>query len=137
MDASTNGARLRSGLAGTLAITALVLALVGIYGVVAYGVSLRTREFGIRMALGASPDDVVRLSVSTGLRPAFIGAAVGLGGSMAVAEALRALLFGVEPIDWVTLGSVSVLLIGTAAAASWMPARRAAGIDPNEALRTE
>lgn len=116
---------------------ALVLAAVGLYGVVAYAVSRRTREIGIRLALGAGEADVVGLVVRQGIGPAVAGVLVGLAGSWFGARALRAVLYGVEPQDPLTLAGVTVLLLLVVAAASLLPARRATRIPPASALRAE
>ena len=114
---------------------ALVLGAVGIYGVMAYGVSLREREIGVRMALGARPSDITQMISTQGLALAAGGVIIGLGSSLGVTRLLRGLLYDVSPTDPLTLlGSVAVLL-GVALLASWLPARRAAGIDPGSVLR--
>jgi ABC-type antimicrobial peptide transport system permease subunit len=110
---------------------------VGIYGVVAYGVAVRTRELGLRMALGARTGDVRRLVLRQGLAPVALGAAVGIAGALAAARALRGLLFGVGVADPVTLGAVTALLAAVAVAAIWVPARRATAVPPMTALRGE
>lgn len=114
---------------------ALVLGAVGIYGVMAYGVSLREREIGVRMALGARPSDVTQMISRQGLALAGSGVTIGLGASLGVTRLLRGLLFDVSPVDPLSLlGSVAVLL-GITLLASWLPARRAASIDPGTVLR--
>src|SRR5258708_24979290 len=114
---------------------ALVLGAVGIYGVMAYGVSLRELEIGVRMALGARPSDITQMISTQGLALAAGGVIIGLGSSLGVTRLLRGLLYDVSPTDPLTLlGSVAVLL-GVALLASWLPARRAAGIDPRRVLR--
>jgi putative ABC transport system permease protein len=124
-------------LLGAFAALALALAAVGLYGVLAYSVSRRTREIGIRMALGASASDVLRLVVGEGLMLAFIGIAVGLAGALALTRLLEGLIFGVKATDpWTLVIGVVVLLVA-AAAASAIPARRAAKVEPLEALRVE
>ena len=122
------------GIASTLA---LVLGAVGIYGVISYVVSLRTREIAIRMALGARPQDVWRMVSRQAASVAAVGIVVGLVGALALMRLLRALLFGVSPTDPVALAGAAVLLIAVSAAASWIPARRAASLDPAQALRAE
>jgi putative ABC transport system permease protein len=122
------------GIASTLA---LVLGAVGIYGVISYVVSLRTREIAIRMALGARPNDVRRMVSRQAASVAAVGIVVGLLGALALMRLLRALLFGVSPTDPVALAGAAVLLIAVSAAASWLPARRAASLDPAQALRAE
>jgi len=116
---------------------ALLLGLVGIYGVISYVVSQRTREIGVRMALGASAGTVRRMVVRQGLVLSATGVAGGLVGAFALSRVLGSLLFGVSPTDAPTYVSVSALLVGIAALASWLPARRAAGVDPSRALRVE
>ncbi len=124
-------------LLGAFAALALGLAAVGLYGVLAYSVSRRTREIGIRMALGASAGDVLKLVVGEGLALAFIGIAVGLAGALALTRLLEGLIFGVKATDPWTLVIGVVVLLAAAAAASAIPARRAAKVEPLEALRVE
>jgi putative ABC transport system permease protein len=116
---------------------ALVLAAVGIYGVLAYAVRRRVPEIGIRMALGARPGDVTRMVVRDGLRPTLIGVAIGLVGALGLGRVVASLVFGVKSTDPVTLGVVSLLLAAVAFVASIVPAYRAAKIDPIQALRNE
>jgi ABC-type antimicrobial peptide transport system permease subunit len=116
---------------------ALVLGIVGIYGVVAYAVSQRTREIGIRLALGAQPLGLLGMYVRHGLLLAGIGAVVGLAAAAGLTRLMSSLLFGVTTVDPVTYVSVSGLLILAALLASYLPARRAMTIDPVEALRAE
>jgi predicted permease len=116
---------------------ALVLAALGIYGVMAYSVAQRSREIGIRMALGAQSSQVLRMVVSDGLRLAIAGVAIGVVSAVAVTQALKAALYQVSATDPVTFIAVSALLIGVAALASWAPARRAAKVDPMVPLRAE
>jgi putative ABC transport system permease protein len=116
---------------------ALVLGVVGIYGVIAYAVSQRTREIGIRMALGAEPAGLQRMFVRHGLLLAGIGAAVGLVAAGGVTRLMSSLLFGITALDPATYAVVSVMLIGAAMLASYVPARRATAVDPVEALRCE
>jgi len=124
-------------LATAFAGLALVLAAIGIYGVMAYVVAQRTIEIGVRMALGATPGEVFRLIVGDGLRITAVGIALGVAGSLLMARWLTALLFGVEPGDPVTLGVTASVLLGVAAAACFVPARRATRVDPMVALRAE
>ncbi len=135
------GALAESGFALALlalaAAVALVLSLVGIYGVVAYITSRRTREVGIRMALGAQQGDVARLFVRHGVALALAGLALGLGSAAAVSRLMATLLFGVSPIDPLTYGLVSSVLGGVALAAGYLPARRASRLDPVTALRAD
>jgi predicted lysophospholipase L1 biosynthesis ABC-type transport system permease subunit len=116
---------------------ALVLGAVGIYGVMAYGVSLRQREIGVRMALGARPVDVRQMISRQGVGLAAIGVAIGLAGALGVTRFLRGLLYDVSPTDPLTLGGTCVVLLAVALIASWIPARRAAGMDAAEALRSD
>jgi putative ABC transport system permease protein len=115
----------------------LVLAMVGVYGVVSYSVGLRTREIGVRMALGAVPVSIARSIVGEALALAAIGVVLGLVGAVAGAQLMQRLLFEISPNDPVTLGGVALLLAGTAAVASLIPARRAMRVDPIVALRME
>jgi predicted permease len=139
-------AYLRDGLAPTrfamalitsFAILALVLAAVGLYGVVAYGVSQRTREVGVRVALGAEPPAVIRLVVGLGLRLAAVGVVLGLAVALATTRVLHSMLYAVSPEDPVTLGATALVVIAIAVLASYVPARRALRIDPAEALRAD
>ena len=116
---------------------AIVLASVGIFGVMSYAVARRTHEIGIRVALGAEPRAVVRMIVGQGTLIALSGAAIGLAASLLLTRLMAGLLYGVAPRDPATLAGVSGLLIGVAALASYLPARRAAKIDPLVALRTD
>ena len=122
------------GLTGALAV---LLAAIGLYGVLAYAVTLRTREIGVRVALGARRADVLSLVVGRGLRLAGLGLASGLVIAFGVTRFLSFLLYGISPLDPPTFASLSALLIGVAIAAAWVPARRAARLDPIVALREE
>lgn len=123
--------------AGSLGVVALLLAVLGIYGVTAYAVTQRTRELGIRIALGAQRARVQRLVLRQGVLLAGAGVLVGLAAAAAVTRLLAGLLYGIAPTDPVAFGSAALLLVLAAAAASWFPARRAAGVDPMVALRSE
>jgi ABC-type antimicrobial peptide transport system permease subunit len=125
------------GLLLLFAAVAATLAAVGIYGVMAYLVSRRTREVGVRMAVGADRGDVVGLILRDAARQVLPGIAIGLLGAMALARLLRSQLYGVGPTDPLTLGAVALVLTAIALAASWIPAYRAARTDPLEALRME
>ena len=116
---------------------ALTLGAVGVYGVMAYGVSLRQREIGVRMALGARPADVGQMISRHGVALAAAGVAIGLGAALGVTRFLRGLLYDVSPTDPLTLGGTCAVLLLVALVASWLPARRAAAMDPVEALRRE
>jgi predicted permease len=122
---------------GAAAGVALLLGAIGIFGVISYMVSLRTREIGVRMALGAQSSQVRRMVVRQGLVLATLGVAIGLAGALALARLIRSLLYGIAPHDPVTLTVVTLSLLAVAALASWLPALRAARIDPIEALRRE
>jgi putative ABC transport system permease protein len=122
---------------GAFAAIALVLAAVGVYGVISYAVSQRTQEIGVRVALGAQRGDVLRLIVGHGLLLGGVGIGIGLGAALGVTRFLRTMLFGVSPFDPVSFVGVSVMLAGIAVLASYIPARRAAKVDPVEALRYE
>jgi putative ABC transport system permease protein len=129
--------RLYVVLLGSFAAVALVLAAVGIYGVVSYGVTRRHQEIAIRMALGARPADVVRLVVGQGMRTVALGAAAGLAGALALARTLSTLLYGIEPTDPLTLAGVAAALGMVALIATYVPARRAVAIRALGALRHE
>ncbi|MBO0724571.1 MAG: ABC transporter permease [Blastocatellia bacterium] len=129
--------RFQMTLFGVFAAVALALAAVGIYGVIAHSVSLRTHEIGIRMALGAKPRDVLRMVVAQGMRLALIGLAIGLTGAFALTRVMASLLFSVSPTDPATFASVSALLAMIAFLATYLPARRATKVDPMIALRHE
>jgi putative ABC transport system permease protein len=136
-DASENVAtpRFRALLFGLFAALAVILAIAGIYGVMAYGVSQRSNEIGLRMALGASTGSVLRLILGQGLALAGLGLALGLAASVAGTRMLTSVLFQVRPNDPLVYLAVAVLLGVVALIASYVPARRAARIDPLAALR--
>ncbi len=119
------------------AAVALLLAAVGLYGVLAYSVGLRTREIGVRVAMGAEPARIARLIVGEGFRLVIAGAVVGLAGAYAVTRFLRSLIYGVSAMDPETIATVTAALMAVAFVATYFPARRAARTDPMEALRTE
>jgi len=119
------------------AVAALLLASLGIYGVVSWSVQRRRNEIGIRMALGASGSAVNRMVVAEGLRPVVLGLAAGVAAALAGGGLLESLLFGVSPRDPATIAAVAVLLTAVAALACWIPVRRATTADPLEALRYE
>jgi macrolide transport system ATP-binding/permease protein len=127
--------RLTAGAAGVLGFAALGLSMIGLYGTVAYGVSRRTREIGLRLALGARAENVMSLLLRQAMRPVAIGAAVGLALCAAVSRILAGLLFGVSPYDVVTFTALPALLVGIALLAAGIPARRALDVDPAVTLR--
>jgi len=137
MQSSVARQRLSATILAVFSIVAIVLAAVGLYGVSSHSVTERTREIGVRMALGAERRQVLRLFVRQGLTTALAGTVAGLGGALLLARWLETLLFGVTPTDPPTLAAVSLLLLAVAAAACYIPARRAARTDPLIALRTE
>jgi predicted permease len=124
-------------LIGFFGIVALLLATAGVFGVMAYSVSRRTREIGVRVALGAGSGDVLRMVLSQGLRTIFIGVVIGITGSLALTRTVESLLFGVTPTDPLTFGGVTLLLVAAALLACFIPARRATKVDPIVALRYE
>jgi predicted permease len=135
--ASLGSRRFNVILTGFFGITALLLATAGVFGVMAYSVSRRTREIGVRVALGAASGDVLRMILGQGLRTIFIGVAIGIAGSLALTRTVESLLFGVTATDPLTFGGVTLLLVGAALLACFIPARRAAKVDPMVALRYE
>ena len=118
-------------------LVALVLAAIGIYGITSYAVSQRTREIGIRMALGAQLSDVMKLILTHGVKLTIIGVCLGLLGAYLVTRAITSVLYGVSATDPLTFVGVSVLLIAVALIACYLPARRATKVDPLVALRYE
>jgi putative ABC transport system permease protein len=127
--------RFRTLLLSLFAVVSLVLAAVGLYGVVAFSVNERKTELGLRIALGADPRDVLRLVLREGMLPVFAGIVCGLAGALVVGRVMRTLLFGVDAFDPVTFAGVAVTLAGVALAACYVPARRAMRVDPAGALR--
>jgi putative ABC transport system permease protein len=116
---------------------ALLLAVSGIYGVLSYAISRRTAEIGLRVALGASSSQILKMAMNEGMKPVLAGVALGIGGALALSRYLAALLFGITPSDLATYCAVSLLLIATALCACYVPGRRAMNTDPATALRIE
>jgi len=137
VDASLFPARMGALLLGAFGVLALLLAVIGVYGVLAYSVGQRTREIGIRIALGAARGDVLRLVMGEGMLLVAVGLLVGLALAVAATRLLAGFLYGISPTDAVTFGAVLLLLSGAALAASWLPARRASRVDPMVALRND
>ena len=129
--------RMGAYIAGAQGLVGLFLAVMGLYAVVSYAVMRRTREIGIRMALGADSGDVLRLVVRDGLRLTLIGIGLGLMGAIALGLILSRVLYGIQPMDGTVYAGVTVLLLTVAALACYVPARRATRVDPLIALRAE
>jgi len=129
--------RLLTVLLGLFGVMGLVLGALGIYGVLAYLVTQRTREIGVRLALGAQRRDVLSMVVGSGLRLAGLGVVLGLAGALALTRVMQGVLYGVTASDPLTFSAVAVALLVVAAFASWLPARRATRVDPLVALRSE
>jgi predicted permease len=137
---STNGLftfRVFAILSGAFGLIALSLAIVGLYGVVSFVVGRRTQEIGIRIALGAKPGNVLRMILANGISLALVGVVIGIGIALAAAPLLRSLLHDVNPRDPLTFAAIALLLLATTSVATLVPARRAARVDPNAALRCE
>jgi predicted permease len=126
-----------SAVIGIIGLLALGLATIGLYAVIMFGVRQRTREIGVRMALGARQRDVVRMFVDRGLRLTLLGVAIGVVLSIGATHSLRSMLYGISPTDVTTLGSVTVLFLIISTLACWLPSRRAALVDPVTAMRVE
>ena len=137
VESSVAQRKLSVRLLGGFASVALLLAAIGLYGVLAYTVTQRTREIGIRAALGAQRSDVIGLVLRQGMKLAGLGILIGLAGAFVLTNFIRSLLFGVAPTDPLTFAVIPVLLATVALLACWLPARRAANVDPMEALRYE
>ncbi|HOK44433.1 MAG TPA: FtsX-like permease family protein, partial [Bryobacteraceae bacterium] len=137
LDESVAQRRFQMTLAGSFAFTALLLACLGIYGVVSYSVARRTGEMGIRAALGARPADLYRLVLRQGLAPVAVGLLLGIASALAAGNMLASLLFEIRPRDPFTIVAVSALLTAVSIAACLLPARRAAGVEPAAALKYE
>jgi ABC-type antimicrobial peptide transport system permease subunit len=129
--------RALSFLTGFFGALGLLLACVGLYGIMAYNVARRTHEIGIRLALGAEGRDVLRMVVGQGFKLALIGVAIGIAGALVLTRFLASLLYGLEPTDPLTFIAVSLILIAVALLACYIPARRASKVDPMVALRYE
>jgi putative ABC transport system permease protein len=129
--------RLHMLLLGTFAAIAVILAVVGTYGVLAYQITERTREFGVRMALGAKAGDIVRMVVRQGMMPALAGVVIGLAGATLMTRLLASLLFETEPLDPATFAATAAFVLCAALIACCVPARRATQVDPSTALRAE
>src|SRR5882762_1393838 len=129
--------KLGAMLSSSLGILGLFLASLGIYGLMSYSVAQRTHEVGIRIALGANRSDILKLVLGQGLRISLVGLVVGLAIALGVTRVIAAMLYGVKPTDPVTFGGVSALLTAVALLASYLPARRAAKVEPLVALRYE
>jgi len=137
LDGSLGTQRTAATLVGVYGLLALALAAIGLYGSMAYAVSRRTREMGVRMALGARPGEVLRHVLAQAGRIALVGTVIGLAAAIPAARYLRAQLYGVDPIDPTTLVSVVVVLAAASIAAAYVPAKRATRVDPVVALRTD
>ena len=137
VESSVAQRKLSTRLLGGFAGVAMLLAALGLYGLLAYNVTRRTQEIGIRLALGAQTPDVLSLVIRHGMKLALFGIGLGIVGALMLTRVMRRLLFGVEPTDPLTFVCVSVLLLGVTLLACWLPARRAAKVDPMEALRYE
>jgi putative ABC transport system permease protein len=129
--------RFRMLLLGLFALLALLLAVIGIYGVIAYSSTQRTHEFGVRIALGADRQDILKLVVRQGFKLALLGVGIGVGGALLLTRVLSSLLYEVSAHDPLTFAGVAALLMLVALAASYIPARRAMKVDPIVALRYE
>jgi len=134
---STASPRLTASLLGIFAVLALLIAAAGIGGIMALTVSQRVHEIGIRIALGAQPSSILRMILGQGLLLAMLGVGIGIAGALALGNLVKSLLFEVAPTDPVTFAGVALVLIAAAMIATYLPARRAAAVDPIIALRAE
>jgi ABC-type antimicrobial peptide transport system permease subunit len=134
---SLNNRRFNFTLVGVFALAALVLAMVGVFGVLAYSVAQRTQEIGVRIALGATPGGILKMVLGQGLLTVAIGLIVGLAGSLLLTRTMRSMLFEISPNDPLTIVGIALLLLLIAMLASYIPARRATRVDPMIALRYE
>jgi putative ABC transport system permease protein len=134
---SVGQSRFRTAVLVMFGLLSLFVASIGLYGVMSYSVSQRTREFGIRMAIGSSRGAVLRLVFGEAVKLVSVGVGLGLAGAVLLTRLIANLLYGVAPFDATTLASVSILLAGVALVASYVPARRAANINPIDSLRNE
>ena len=129
--------RVAAAVTGALGLTGLLLAAVGLYGVLSFSTAQRTREMGVRLALGASRTGIVRLVLGEGFRLVAVGIGVGLALAALATQALRPFLFGVSPLDPATFATIGAVLLGVATLATWLPARRAARVDPMQSMRQD
>ena len=129
--------RIFAALTAGFGVLALALACVGIYGIMAYSVANRRNEIGIRLALGAQPGQVRGMVLRESTWLAAVGIVVGIGAALALTRLVKSMLYGIQPYDPVTMAGGVLILLAVALAASWIPARRAAGVQPMEALRHE
>ncbi len=137
MEQEQSSDRFQMILFGAFAAAALLLAIIGIYGVMSFAVVQRTHEIGVRMALGARQNQVIRLIVGSGMRLSLLGLGLGLAGAVVLGRLMHATLYGVQAADLFSLAAVTALLLIAALLACWFPARRSATIDPIQALRNE
>jgi putative ABC transport system permease protein len=137
IEQSIGQSRLNTTMLSMFAGVALVLAIIGIYGVISYSVTQRTQEIGVRMALGAQQGDVLRLVLREGVLLAAVGVVIGVGGAFYATRWIRSWLFGIETTDPMTIVSTAIGLVVIALAASWLPARRASRVDPLVAMRAD
>jgi putative ABC transport system permease protein len=135
--ASFAGPRVMTNLLGLFAVVALMLAAVGVYGVISYSVAGRTREIGVRVALGAERSEITRLILGEGVRPVVLGVVVGLAGAWFSTRLVESMLYDVEPTDPLTFSTIPIVLLVVGVVATLIPALRATRIAPTEALREE